>query len=132
MSRRSSRKTTTTSVFSCFNIDCPDSANNHLETGRLRLCHFCRSLPVVLAGHEARPPSSGTRKAKRQQEDHDRLRPLSYPATGVVLMYLEKAAPSPWNTTWSARIPGAGQDAVLLRSRVRRFGDECVIASSTK
>ncbi|KAH6944105.1 hypothetical protein HPB50_001921 [Hyalomma asiaticum] len=45
---------------------------------------------------------------------------------------LHKAAPSPWNTTWSTRIPGAGQDAVLLRSHVRRFCDEGVIASSTK
>ncbi|KAH6946689.1 hypothetical protein HPB50_014556 [Hyalomma asiaticum] len=83
-SRSSSRKTTTSFVFSCFSIDSPDSPDNRMGKGRLRLCHFCRSPPVVLARHEARPPSSANHKAKRQQEDYDRLRPLSYPDPHVL------------------------------------------------
>ncbi|KAH6946426.1 hypothetical protein HPB50_013327 [Hyalomma asiaticum] len=48
---------------------------NNLETGRLYLRPCCGSPLVVLARNEARRPSSGTLKAKRQQEDYDRLRP---------------------------------------------------------
>ncbi|KAL1432354.1 hypothetical protein MTO96_013119 [Rhipicephalus appendiculatus] len=69
-------------VLMCFSIDSPDSLENYMETEGLQVRHFCRSAPFVL-GDEA---PTGIGKARKQREDYDRLRPLSYPAPDVVLM----------------------------------------------
>ncbi|XP_070388773.1 uncharacterized protein [Dermacentor albipictus] len=74
-------------IMMCFSIDSPDSLENNPESGRPEGLHFCLSLSIVLAGTERRVHAVGKTKAnQRWQEDHDRLRPLSYPDKGVLIM----------------------------------------------
>ncbi|KAL1432366.1 hypothetical protein MTO96_013131 [Rhipicephalus appendiculatus] len=59
----------------------------------LQLRRFSRSEPVVFGGDEALAPDAATSKAKGQQQDYGRLRTLSYPAIGVVLMWFTIGSP---------------------------------------
>ncbi|KAH6947086.1 hypothetical protein HPB50_017048 [Hyalomma asiaticum] len=93
-------------------IDSPDFAD--LETARLRLRHLCRSRPVILAVNEAGAPRARTRKAKRHQEDYDRLRPL-VPGHRRRPHVLQKARPSTWSGTWTREV------ALELPNNVRTY-----------
>ncbi|XP_075534681.1 ras-like GTP-binding protein rhoA [Dermacentor variabilis] len=71
----------------CCSIDSPDSLENNPESGRPEVRHFCPSVYIVLAGTERRVHAVRNTKAnQRWQEDHDRLRPLSYPDNDVIVM----------------------------------------------
>ncbi|XP_075534646.1 uncharacterized protein LOC142568706 [Dermacentor variabilis] len=74
-------------ILMCFSIDSPDSLENNPESGRPEVRHFCLSVSVVLAGTKRRVHAVGNTKAnQRWQEDHDQLRPLSYPDKDVTIM----------------------------------------------
>ncbi|KAH7980272.1 hypothetical protein HPB49_014452 [Dermacentor silvarum] len=81
-------------IFTCFNIDSPDSLDNIPESGRPEQRHFCPSVPVSRAGTEGLATLLELTKAKnRTNEDYDRLRPLSFPAMGVILLCFNVDSP---------------------------------------
>ncbi|XP_049517029.1 ras-like GTP-binding protein rhoA [Dermacentor silvarum] len=76
-----------------FSIDSPDSLENNLESGMPEVLRFCPSMPTILAGSNKDLPNyphTLLQLAKAKQEgrqvDNDRLRPVSYSETAVILM----------------------------------------------
>ncbi|XP_070377209.1 uncharacterized protein [Dermacentor albipictus] len=83
-----------------FSIDSPDSLENNTESGKLEVRHLCPIVPTILAGNKKDlcndPPTLlelGKAKQDRQQDNNDRLRPLSYSDTVVILMYFSIDSP---------------------------------------
>ncbi|XP_075732514.1 rho-related protein rac1A-like [Rhipicephalus microplus] len=71
----------TSAPFVSLSIDSPDSHVNYRDSGRLELHCFCRGTTFHV--DEA---AVGVGKTRKQREDYDRLRPLSYPAASVALV----------------------------------------------
>nr|XP_037284005.1 uncharacterized protein LOC119176751 [Rhipicephalus microplus] len=69
----------TSVAFVALIIDFPDSRVNYVDSERLELHHFCRGTAFLVD-----EVSVGIGTARKQREDYDRLRPLSYPAESVV------------------------------------------------
>nr|XP_037284004.1 rho-related protein racG-like [Rhipicephalus microplus] len=72
----------------CFSIDSPDSRKNNMGSERRKLCCFCRGAPFLVD-----EVAVGDGKARKQREDYDRLRPLSYPTRAVVSICFSIASP---------------------------------------
>ncbi|XP_037284004.2 uncharacterized protein LOC119176750 [Rhipicephalus microplus] len=71
----------TSVAFVSLSIDSPDSHVNYMDLGRLELRCFCRGTTFHVD-----KPAVGVGKTRKQREDYERLRPLSYPAASVALV----------------------------------------------
>ncbi|XP_075534717.1 uncharacterized protein LOC142569160 [Dermacentor variabilis] len=94
-------------IIMCCSIDSPDSLENKPESGRPEVRHFCPSVSIVLAGTERRVHAVGNTKAnQRWLEDHDRLRPLSYPDKDVIIMCFSIDSPDSLEKKLESGRPG--------------------------
>ncbi|XP_049268337.1 uncharacterized protein LOC125757149 [Rhipicephalus sanguineus] len=87
----------TDAILMCFSIDSPDSLENIPESESMET-RLCRS-SAVLAGNGG--PALAYEAEPGEEGAHERLRPLSYVNTYVILGCLTLTCPVPWRTSRS-------------------------------
>ncbi|XP_075732515.1 uncharacterized protein LOC142775078 [Rhipicephalus microplus] len=75
-------------AFVCFSIDSHYSRENYMGSKTTKVCCFCRGTPFLVE-----EVAVGDGKARKQREDYDRLRPLSYPTRAVVSISFSITSP---------------------------------------